>query len=165
MAELLCALAGRDPALETKIARGFAFIGPYLPLEGRLAAGNFIRDALRGGPLSVQGDGTPSRSYLYGADLAVWLWTILFRGATARPYNLGSDEAVSVLELARAVARECDPPAEVSALGRPAPGAVKDHYVPAIDRARNELGLGVFISLPEAIRRTLAWGRRQKPIS
>jgi dTDP-glucose 4,6-dehydratase len=164
-AELYLVLAGRDAGFETKIARGFAFIGPYLPMEGRLAAGNFVRDALRGGPVEVQGGGTAARSYLYGADLAVWLWTILFAGVDGRPYNLGSDAVMTVLELAQAVARECTPPAEVNILGRPGPSEVVDFYVPDISRARQELKLDVFIGFPEAIRRTLDWGRRQSSLT
>jgi nucleoside-diphosphate-sugar epimerase len=155
--EALCVSFARDHGLEVKIARGFAFLGPYLPLEAHLAAGNFLRDALCGGPIRVQGTGTAVRSYLYGADLAVWLWTILFRGAAGRAWNVGSDTAVSIGDLARAVAEACQPPATVTVLGQARPEAPEDCYVPDISRARRELGLEVFIPLPEAIRRTLQW--------
>jgi nucleoside-diphosphate-sugar epimerase len=155
--EALCTSFACEHGFEAKIARGFAFLGPYLPLDTHLAAGNFLRDALRGGPVIVQGDGTAVRSYLYGADLTVWLWTILFRGAAGRAWNVGSDAPVSIGDLARAVAEACEPPVTVKLLGQARPDAPADFYVPDISRARRELGLDVLIPLPEAIRRTLRW--------
>jgi dTDP-glucose 4,6-dehydratase len=157
LAEHLCTLYARCYGIEAKIARGFAFVGPYLPLDAHFAIGNFIRDALAGGPIAVGGDGTPLRSYLHAADLAIWLWKILFRGVPCRAYNTGSDVEVSIAALARAVAAALAPGRQVR-IARPAsPDQPRQVYVPEICRAREELGLEVWIPLEEAIRRTGRW--------
>ena len=152
-AELLCALYHRQHGLEPKIARCFAFVGPYLPLDAHFAVGNFIRDALRGGPIEVKGDGTPYRSYLYAADLAIWLWTILFHGASIRPYNVGSADDHPLAEMARLVAAAAGG-CRVQIDGAPAGGPLA-RYVPNVGRACAELDLRVWIDLPEGLKRTL----------
>jgi dTDP-glucose 4,6-dehydratase len=163
-AELLCAsYHARHPGLEPVIARCFAFVGPYLPLDAHFAIGNFIRDGLRGGPIAIGGDGTPYRSYLYAADLAIWLWTLLFRGRAGRVYNVGSEEDVTILKLASTVA-ECFPnPPDVTIARQPVPGAAPSRYVPATRLAASELGLTALIPLREAISRTAAWHSFTEP--
>ncbi len=155
--EFLCVMYARQYQFAVLIARLFAFIGPYLPLDQNFAAGNFIRDALAGGPIRIQGDGTPFRSYLYAADLAVWLWTILIRGEPARPYNVGSGREVTIAELARTVVNVTRPGAPIEIAGTPVPGAPPVRYVPCVERAHKELGLQPVITLEEAVRRTYAW--------
>ena len=157
VAELLCLHYIRQYGIEGKIFRGFSFVGPYLPLDIHYAIGNFIGDVIRDGPVQVKGDGTPYRSYLYAADAIIWLWTMLCRGETGRIYNMGSEEAVTIAELAAHVAGISIPPGEVQIAGRPAPGQPSERYVPSTQRARTELGLQQYIGLPEAIRRTVQW--------
>lgn len=135
-------------------ARGFAFIGPYLPLTDKFAAGSFLRDALAGGPIRIHGDGSQVRSYLYAADLAVWLLTLLARGTPGRAYNIGSDVAVSLRELANLVAAALPHPCAVVEGGSPVSGA--ERYVPDIAQARSEIGLDVAIGLDSAVSRSVS---------
>ncbi len=161
-AESLCTQAAREGGLDVKIARCFTFVGPYLPLDAQFAAGNFIRDVLRGVPIQVKGDGVPWRSYLYASDLTIWLWTILHRGVFCRPYNVGSEEAVRIADLAQAISRAVVPPAEVRIARAPELGVPAPRYVPSTRRARTELGLRQGIGLDEAIARTIRWHRSPK---
>ena len=160
LAETMCAAFGAARGIDAVIARCFAFVGPHLPLDTHFAVGNFIRDALRGGPIRIGGDGTPLRSYLYAADLAVWLWTLLVRGEGGRAYNVGSSRALSIAEVARAVDGALGGGHGVEIATAPPPGAPAQPYVPDTARAERELGLRERVPLDEAIRRTAHWARR-----
>jgi dTDP-glucose 4,6-dehydratase len=168
VSEFTSMMYGKTYGFDTTIARLFAFVGPLLPLHANFAVGNFIRDTLAGGPLRIAGDGTPYRSYLYAADLAIWLWTILLRGTSARPYNVGSARAVTIAELARTVADVTGSGAPIEIAQRPAPGAIPARYVPEVDRAASELGLRDHVSLEDGIMKTYEWHRalnRRKSIA
>jgi dTDP-glucose 4,6-dehydratase len=156
-AEHLCCLYGRMHAFEVKIARCFAFVGPHLPLDAHFAIGNFIRDALRGGPIRVNGDGTVCRSYLYTADMAIWLWTILFRGKTACAFNVGSGFSLSIKQLAERVAATMNCRIEYLLADSVDAQRPANRYIPDVSRAESEFGLSVRVPLEEAIRRTVNW--------
>ncbi len=153
--ELLGAMFQEQHAMECKIARGFAFVGPGLPLQAHYAIGNFIHDALHRPVIEVKSDGAAVRSYLYAADLAIWLWTLLLRASPSQVYNVGSDEAVSIRAVAEAVATRAVRPLPVVLGGQAQPSAAAANYVPDIRRARQELGLEVWIPFASAVARTL----------
>jgi hypothetical protein len=131
------------------------------PLSERVARNmraGAIRDALAPdcAEILVQGDGTPLRSYLHADDLVQWLLTILHRGTPAHAYNVGSDQAISIADLAHLV-RDLLASGKTVRITREALDAAgRSRYVPSIARARSELGLDVRIQLPDAIRLTAA---------
>ena len=157
MAELLCSLYSAGTVMECKIARCFAFAGPYLPLDIHFAIGNFIRDAMQGKVIRVLGDGTPYRSYMYAGDAVTWLWTMLFRAPSLRPFNVGSEHAISIRELARITADTLNPGSDVVIDGHHEPGIPVERYVPCTRAARESLGLAERVDVRESILRTARW--------
>ena len=141
------------------MARGFAFVGPHLPIDRHFALGNFIRDALRGGPVVVASDGTPIRSYQYAADMAAWLWALLVRGESGRAYNIGASREISVGELARLVAAAAGNGSTVEVRRPAVSGATPERYLPDVSLATETLGLRETVTLEESIERTLRWHR------
>lgn len=154
-------LVGRAGGIDATIARCFAFVGPGLPLDSHFAIGNFLRDGLAGRPVEIRGDATAVRSYLYAADLAVWLWTILLRGNGV--YNVGSEKDVAIHDLAALVAQETDTRVSVAPTVTARP--TSHRYIPDTHRARLDLGLEETISLRDAIRRTLQYHKAQETIN
>ena len=147
--------------IDPVVARCWAFSGPGLPLDGHFAIGNFIRDGRTGGPIRVGGDGTPWRSYLYAADLAAWLWTLLVEAQPGSIYNVGSGDDLTIEQLARKVGQFYG--CEVQIAGKPVPGAPASRYVPDVRRAERDLGLRAWTSVDEAIERTEQWLRSREP--
>lgn len=154
-AETLVAIHRRQFGLDTVTARIFALLGPGLPLDTHFAAGNFIRDAIAGRTIRVNGAGQAVRSYLYAADLAVWMWRLLLAGRPGSTYNLGSEDAVSIADLARRTARLLGG-AGMEILGARDAGWNPGRYVPSTAAIRRDLGVAPTIDLDEAIRRTAA---------
>ncbi len=155
--EWLANAYGKEHQFAVKVARCFAFVGPHLPFDEHFAIGNFIRDALADKEIIIQGDGTPYRSYLYTADLAIWLWTILLCGRAGAAYNVGGDEAITIADLARRVNKIAASKKGVRVVIPVGPAKEADRYIPDISKATLDLGLTCRINLNEAIRRTILW--------
>ena len=140
---------------DVKIARCFAFVGPYIPMKKHFAIGNFINNVRQKLPIQIVGDGTPYRSYLYASDLIVWLWIILCQGKSGRVYNVGSEDAISMLDLAKLVAKLSQVDVDIVISQTASKHDLPARYVPHTQRAQSELNLSQWINLEESIHKTL----------
>jgi dTDP-glucose 4,6-dehydratase len=158
-AELLCSIEN-SANMEITIARCFAMVGPYLPLDKHFAIGNFIDSVLKNSPIVVKGDGTPVRSYLYMTNVTTRLLQILLRGHAGIAYNVGGDEAITIAELAQKVVDVLNSSVEISIANEKMNGAHSDRYVPNSDLINQHLGAIPTVSLCDSIARTAEWYRK-----
>jgi nucleoside-diphosphate-sugar epimerase len=156
--ETLASLYAGRHGIEVILTRCFAFAGPGLALDEHFAIGNFVRDALWRDELVLQSSGQAVRSYLHGADLAGWLLTLIIKGQAGEAYNVGSDQGLTIAELAHRVVACIAPGKAVRILGQDSPGAALSYYVPQVEKAR-ELGLDIWTSLDESIKGMASWAR------
>jgi nucleoside-diphosphate-sugar epimerase len=152
-AEAAVARLGSTHGVCVSVARCFSFVGPYLPRDQHFAIGNFLADALAGRPITVNARHPVIRSYMHADDLVRWLMQIADQASPACPvYNVGSDEAVSIADLARRVGLRrgvaVHLPEQVD--------SPVDRYVPAVGRAARELDLRLTFNLDRAIDATIA---------
>ncbi|MFZ1979237.1 MAG: NAD-dependent epimerase/dehydratase family protein [Bacteroidota bacterium] len=153
-AEMLCSIYYHQYHVPVKIARCFAFVGPYLPLDAHFAIGNFILNVLKGEDILIQGDGTPFRSYLYATDLMIWLWTILLRGKNNEPYNVGSDKDSTIYEIAQKINESLEIQNNIVVLRKEPLSFPALRYIPSVEKCKRDLQLKQIISLDDCIRKT-----------
>jgi nucleoside-diphosphate-sugar epimerase len=144
--------------LNFSIVRCFSFMGPYLPLDTNYAVGNFIKNILDSEDIVINSDGLALRSYLYSADFVIWSLTILLMAKPGTVYNLGSDQIVSIKDLAYQLSIIEDSRLSVKIRGYNSNDSILK-YIPNINKARNELGLEVYHDLQSSLKRTLAWNK------
>jgi nucleoside-diphosphate-sugar epimerase len=94
--------ANREGRIKGKNLRLYAFAGPGISLVDHFAVGNFLNDAIHRKPISIRGNPSTRRSYLYPTDLIV---NILASEAFQedRPLEIGSSSPVSMKDLADSI--------------------------------------------------------------
>jgi nucleoside-diphosphate-sugar epimerase len=152
IAELYCSTYFEKYNLPVKIARCFAFVGPYLPLDTHFAIGNFINNVIKNEDIVIIGDGSTTRSYMYASDLSIAIWKILLLGNNNKPYNVGVDTAYSLKEIALMLKKNYGNDVQILNLNKDLP---KNIYVPNIDALINELEIKHFVQIEEAIQKTI----------
>jgi nucleoside-diphosphate-sugar epimerase len=152
-------LSEKPQETDLVIMRCFAFIGPFLPLNGPYAAGHFLSNLLKGETIHVKGTGRPLRSYMYMSDLMIWSLKLLIQDTEDSIYNVGSEEPVSIAELASEIASLSPEPLDVVISQKDAKIQESLSYLPNTQKVHKELDLKVLISRLEALKKTLKWHR------
>jgi len=146
----------RAHALDTRIMRIFNTYGPRMRLDDGRVIPNFFTQALRGEPLTVYGDGSQTRSLCYVDDLVAGALAVL-DGPDPMPFNIGTQDEVTMLELARLVQRVSGSSSEIEF--RPLPQDDPRQRRPDTTRAREILGWEPRTQMEDGLRRTLEYFR------
>ena len=112
--EFLALAYAREKGLPVVVVRLFNTVGPRQTGRYGMVLPTFVRQALAGQAITVFGNGEQSRCFCHVSDVVEALVRLLgYDAGRGRVFNIGSDEEVSILELARLVCRKADSPSEI----------------------------------------------------
>jgi dTDP-glucose 4,6-dehydratase len=160
-AEALISAYRRVHDIDAVIVRIFNTYGPAMrPDDGRVLS-TFIQQALAGLPLTVHGDGSHTRSYCYVSDQVDGLLAAVSSGRPG-PYNVGSVDEYTVLEVAELVVRLTGSSSPISVVPLP-PERTGDpqRRQPDLTRTRAECGWEPKVSLADGLSRMIAAARAE----
>lgn len=151
-AETLCFDFHRQYGLPIKVARIFNTYGPFMqPNDGRVVS-NFILQALRNQPLTINGDGSQTRSFCYVDDMIQGFTALMDSPDSVHgPINLGNPEEYQVLELAQQV---------LELTGQYRVGDIRHCYAD-ISKANRILGYRPGITLDDGLAELADWLKDQ----
>jgi dTDP-glucose 4,6-dehydratase len=155
-AEAITMAYHRYHGLDTRIVRIFNTFGPRMRRNDGRAIPNFIHQALQGAPITVYGDGSQTRSFMYVSDLVDGIWRLMQSGVHD-PVNLGNPFEMTLLELAKRITHLAESASPM--VFQPLPVDDPKIRQPDISRARRLLGWEPTVDVDEGLRRTIEWFR------
>jgi nucleoside-diphosphate-sugar epimerase len=157
--ETLCYAFRSQAKLPIVITRPFTFIGPFQDIDSPWAANNFLHAAIERQPLKIRGDGTATRAYLYGSDMAAMALAQMVLGESGDIFDLGGTEAMTVADLAHLVAGQVHRTLDIR-INAAARSSGSDRFVPDMDRTVRQFGVAPAFSTADAVARSLDWYNR-----
>ena len=143
------------------IVRGFSFVGPYQQFERGFAVTDFIKSSLINKNIHIKNGDNIYRSYLYIADLIIWLLHILTKGEIGEIYNVGSDKSVSLKQLSKIIIKVNKSKSKVISVNKNKSKKI-NYYIPNINLVKNKLNLKIWTDLNHSIDKTTSWFKNQK---
>ena len=154
-AEKLLLEASSAGICEAVILRLFTFSGIDIPRNKHFAIGNFVRDAVTYQRIVVRSDGQSMRSYLDQRDMVNWINSAIREGRSGNIYHIGSEEAISIAQLAHLVAKRFEilsgKKVDVAIMGQTSEIDGVDWYIPSTHRTRKLLSVQQTIPTVESI--------------
>lgn len=152
--EMLTSIYHRKFDVDVRTARPFNTYGPRMrPDDGRVVS-NFLTQALVGTDLTVYGEGSQTRSFLYVSDQVRGLRTIMDAPEiSGMVINIGSKDEITIRELAERVIEVTDSESEITLDPLPHEDD-PERRQPDISRAKTILDWEPTTSLEEGLRRT-----------
>ena len=152
--------------LPVKIVRLFNTVGPRQTGQYGMVVPGFVRQALRGEPITVYGDGTQSRCFSHVQDIIWGLEKVMFCDETAgKVVNLGNDQEITIWHLAERVRELAGSSSEIVLVPyAEAYGSGFDDMhrrVPCLERARQLVGYHPTRQLDDILRDVIAYEREQ----
>ena len=148
----------RAHGMKTRIIRIFNTYGPRMRINDGRAVPNFLLQALQNEPITVFGDGSQTRSLCYVEDLIEGVVRLLDADFTD-PVNLGTDEEITMLQLANGIRRLCGSTSEI--VYKPLPEDDPKQRRPDLTRARRIIGWEPRTSLEAGLVKTIAYFRER----
>ncbi|MBC7315018.1 MAG: SDR family oxidoreductase [Chloroflexi bacterium] len=157
-AEALTMAYHRTHGLQTRIARIFNTYGPRMRLNDGRVVPNFIRQALRGEPLTVYDDGSRTRSFCYVSDMVDGLYRLLLSDEPT-PVNLGNPHEMTILEFAKLVLRISGSKSEIVFVTPQDERTKDDPHArrPDVRKALRVLGWSAKVPIEEGLAKTIAY--------
>lgn len=163
--EFLALAYHRKYGLGVTIGRFFNVVGPRQVGNYGMVVPRFVEAALRGGPVIVYDDGSQIRCFAHVAEITQCVTKLMATDAAeGRVFNIGSDQPVSILELAQRVTAKINPSVEIQFV--PYAEAYSDDFedvqrrVPDVSRLHETIGMKPVSSLDSILDDIIAWKRQ-----
>lgn len=151
-AEQYCRLYNRLYGLRTIILRIHSVYGPRQKPIGVIP--KFIRQALNGESMTIEGTGEQERPFTYVDDCVRGIRTVASKGEIGETYNIATDKICNINDMSRIISEELNISWKYVFVKRKKGGLDKAN--PSIEKIK-ELGWEPKIDLREGIRQTIDW--------
>ena len=140
--------------IDAKIVRIFNTYGPRMLFDDGRVVSNFIVQALRGGDLTVYGEGLQTRSFCFVSDMVRGLIAVMDKQGFHGPVNLGNPTELTIAALAELIRELTGSRSRIVKLPLPQDDPARRN--PDISLARAELGWSPEVELRDGLLRTIA---------